>query len=58
MQSENLRNLEIALCILRILRLCNTCAQSQDCVIYMRNLDIYMQTPNFSCTADSERSTV
>ena len=50
-QSENLRNLEIALRILRIprlhsnlkieraiWRLCSTCARSQDCVICMRNL--------------------
>ena len=50
-QSENLCNLEIALRILRILRLHssleiaqpilrlrNTCAQSRDCVICMRNL--------------------
>ena len=52
-QSENLRNLEIALRILRIprlrsnleiaqaiWRLRNTCAQSGDCVIRVRNLEI------------------
>ena len=52
-QSENLRNLEIALRILRIprlrsnleiaqaiWRLRNTCAQSGDCVICVRNLEI------------------
>ena len=52
-QSENLRNLEIALRILRIprlrsnleiaqaiWRLRNTCAQSGDCVIRVRNQEI------------------
>ena len=36
-QSENLRNLKIALRILRILRLCS---QSRDCATHVRNLKI------------------
>ena len=37
-QSENLHNLENALCILRIPRLRNTCVQSGDCITCVRNL--------------------
>ena len=36
-----------------------TCVQSQDCLICMRNLDIYKRsTLNFVCTPDHEQSTV
>ena len=39
-QSENLRSLEIALCILRIPRLCTIGALSRDCAIHLRDLEI------------------
>ena len=43
-QPGNLRNLEIALHILGIPRLRNTCVQSQDCVTHVHNLEIAQTT--------------
>ena len=39
-QSENFRNLEIALRILRIPRLCTIGALSRDCAIHLHDLEI------------------
>ena len=70
-QSENLRNLEIALRILRIprlrsnleiaqaiWRLRNTCAQSEDCVIRVRNLEMRntcAQSSDLLCSSQDGR---